>query len=197
MEPEQIFLSHTRQDIEFVNIVSRSCTDAGLFPYRAEFNDLERPEWKSIKKEMQKSCALILVGGRKLVDSQNKHDNSWHYTQNWIAYEIGLAHQLGIDVWVVCDNLDINFPVPYLNNYFVNNLKNAEIYRYFVDKLKFYVDYPRQPFPLISGTKRYLMECPYCGNVYNLHLDVKESETIICPTCLQKIEFPKGFPELK
>ena len=42
---------------------------------------------------------------------------TWKYTQNWIAYEVGLASLQNIDVWVLCEDTTINFPVPYFNHY--------------------------------------------------------------------------------
>lgn len=195
MEPEQIFLSHTRKDYEFCTLVAKACTEAGLFPYQAEFDTIDKPAWKNIKKEIQKSCALILVAGKKLIEFQQTSDPNWRYTQNWIAYEIGLAHQLGIDVWVICDDVPINFPVPYLNNYLPNNLRKKVVFDFIVERLNFYTLYPRQPFPARQETTLFLFECPFCENVFNLHLRIPKKESIECPTCLKSIEFPEGFPE--
>jgi hypothetical protein len=111
-----IFLSHTRKDKIFMDkfdtIVARTEVEA----FRSELEDIPRPAWKTIKERINESNALFLLVGQKLVDLQESHDEDWDFTQNWIAYEIGIACQKEIDVWVICDkNVGINFPVPYLS----------------------------------------------------------------------------------
>lgn len=50
-------------------------------------------------------------------DTSSEARENWKHTQNWIAYEIGIASERLKDVWVLCDDVEINFPVPCLNNY--------------------------------------------------------------------------------
>jgi hypothetical protein len=193
---EQIFISHSKHDVEYCEILRSACTEAGLFPYLAEYDEdtEEKPVWKIIKRQIQNSCALFIAIGKELVDRTEEHSKSWRYTQNWMSFEIGLACELGIDVWVFCDDVVINFPVPYLNQYLPDNLKSKAVFDSFVAKLNFYRLYPRVPFPLKSLEKNYLYECPACGAVYNLYITIRRGEDLTCPSCLNVISHPDGFP---
>ena len=106
----QIFLSHTKLDVECCDMFDRAAAREGVKVFRSEFEELESPPWQTIKKEVVNSVALFLLVGEELVNAQNRSEASlvvkekWKYTQNWISYEVGVACQKGIDVWVVCDN---------------------------------------------------------------------------------------------
>jgi len=116
-------MSHTKLDERFCDLFDRACARVGIKSFRSEFETISPPAWKTIRDEMNKSSAMFLLIGKELVKMQKKssHDpktaQSWKYTQNWIAYEIGLSCERGIDVWVLCDAVPINFPVPYFNHY--------------------------------------------------------------------------------
>ncbi|MFL6315580.1 MAG: hypothetical protein ACJ73C_02425, partial [Nitrososphaeraceae archaeon] len=43
----------------------------------------DRPNWMLIKDEIQKSSALFLILTKNIVKNE--------YTQNWVAFEIGMA----------------------------------------------------------------------------------------------------------
>lgn len=140
---------------------------------------------------MKRSKALFLLVGPKIVEETAKNHPGWKFTQNWIAYEVGLACALGIDVWVVCDGVKINFPVPYLNNY------TAGIIRTTVDswhrkKLQQYVE--GKSFSFKSDSK-FAVSCPYdnCGAKFNFYTVRNKNETATCPTCLREIDFPEGW----
>jgi hypothetical protein len=116
-------MSHSKLDRKFCDNFDIVAARTGVKVFRSEFEDIESPAWQTIKKEMNSSVAMFLLVGEGLVNAQkmsesnSKWAKSWKHTQNWISYEVGLACQLGIDVWVYCDGVKINFPVPYLNNY--------------------------------------------------------------------------------
>ncbi len=74
--------------------------------------------------------------------------------------------------------VSINFPVPNLNNYLPNNFRKKIVFNFIMGRLKFYTEYPRQPFPAREGTTLFLFECPYCENVVNLHLIIPKNESI-------------------
>jgi hypothetical protein len=192
-------MSHTRLDEEFCNKFDIAAARIGVKGFRSEFEDLETPAWKTIKDEMDKSCALFLLVGRKLVESQSSSEFSaflpekdkWKYTQNWIAYEIGLACQRGIDVWVVCDSTQINFPVPYLNNYEIWGIRPAD-----KENLKFWKrifnEYSNAgSFPI---SEKWKFPCPSCGAIFNFYSAIKEGGSTLCPTCLKPMLFNKGWP---
>lgn len=123
-------MSHTKLDETFCNRFDTACARIGIRSFRSEFETISPPAWKTIRDQMRRSSALFLLVGRELVNMQERSSydpetaRNWKYTQNWIAYEIGLACQQNIDVWVLCDDVPINFPVPYFKHYqpFANDL---------------------------------------------------------------------------
>jgi hypothetical protein len=138
--------------------------------------------------------------GENLVEMQSKTETDskakeeWKFTQNWIAFEVGVACQLGIDVWVWCRESNINFPVPYLNNYVVGGMKRTDR-ESFAFARGVFGDYNRKishPIHCYKEPDRTL-ECPHCGAIFNLHSAIPISLEIPCPTCLGKLKFPKGW----
>ena len=119
-------MSHTKLDKEFCDFFDNACARVGIKSFRSEFESITPPAWKTIKDHMKNSSAMFLLVGKELVKMQDQSygTRNWKYTQNWIAYEVGLACQRGIDVWVLCDDSKINFSVPYFNHYhpFARNL---------------------------------------------------------------------------
>jgi len=187
----QVFVSHTQRDVEFCDIFDRACARVGIRAFRSEFEKIKLPAWETIRDAIRKSRALFLLIGKELVRAQALPDPLWPYTQNWIAYEIGIACQREIDVWVICDDVTINFPVPYLNNYLPVSLRHTEVFDSFLEVLKIYARGLGIAFP----DPQYAIECPYtadCKAIYNLPLQLQPSSTIICPQCLHEIIFPQG-----
>ena len=118
MAATRVFLSHTKFDKDFCDKFDNICSNVGMKRFRSEFSEIVKPPWRTIKEQLGKSRALFLLVGNELVNHQaSQYNPDWRFTQNWISYEVGIAHQLNIDVWVVCDSVQINFPVPYFNNY--------------------------------------------------------------------------------
>jgi hypothetical protein len=188
----QVFVSHTQQDVEFCDIFDRACARVGIKAFRSEFEKVDLPAWQTIRNAIRESQALFLLIGKKLVKAQSLHDPTWEHTQNWIAYEIGVACERGMDVWVICDDVKINFPVPYLNNYLTVSLRNKQSFDYFVTILRKYVAGMKTTFP----DKDFVVECPYttdCKGIYNLNVRLKPGKGIICPQCLRRMIFKKGF----
>jgi len=151
---------------------------------------------------MNKSSALFLLVGKELVKAQSASEinlearDQWKFTQNWIAYEIGLACQAGLDVWVVCDGVKINFPVPYLNNYEVGGIKPSD---------RAFLSFWKQIFEIYSNGGDCSVgfwdkfriprtfTCPHCGAVFNLHTELRKGRKMPCPTCLGTLTFPDGW----
>ncbi len=188
----QVFVSHTQKDVEFCDIFDRACARVGVRAFRSEFEKIELPAWQTIRDAIRSSCALFLLVGKELVNAQASRDPSWSHTQNWIAYETGVACERGLDVWVICDDTTINFPVPYLNNYLTVSLRQKQSFDYFVGILRSYAKGLKTTFP----GRQAFTECPYtnCKAIYNLNIRLTPGETIVCPQCLQPIIWPKGFP---
>lgn len=193
----QLFMSHTQKDKAFCDKFDSAAARVGIKVFRSEYETIKSPPWKTIKEGMHSSSALFLLVGKELVNSQKLSDSDpkmreeWKYTQNWMAYETGLACERGIDIWVLCDNIEINFPVPYLNNYdftgsfdFIRNTLNS--YR------------NRKKFPLgmaLYGRKNISCRCAYktCGSEFNLHTAVQKGISFNCPTCLKPLYFQEGW----
>ena len=96
-----------------------------------------------------------------------------------------------MDVWVICDDVRINFPIPYLNNYLPVSLRHKEVFDDFLEVLKIYA----RGFKITFPDPQYVIECPYntdCKAIYNLPLQIQFGGTIICPQCLREIVFPQG-----
>ena len=186
----QVFVSHTHGDKEFCDIFDRACAQVGIKAFRSEFERIELPAWETIRNAIRKSRVLFLLVGKELARLQALPDPSWPYTQNWIAFEIGVACERQIDVWVVCDDVRLNFPVPYVNNYLPISLRHKDVFEYFVEVLGLYAKGIKSLFPQPEE----LVECPNvdCSALYNLPLPIDPGGRIICPQCLKEVEFQKG-----
>ena len=187
----QVFVSHTKRDEEYCDVFDRACARVGVRAFRSEFEMIRLPALETIRDAIRKSRALFLLVGKELVSAQALHDSAWEHTQNWIAYEIGVACQREIDVWVICDDVEINFPVPYLNNYIPTSLRHRNTFDYLVTILHMYGKGMKTMFP----DPECVIGCPYeadCKAIYNLPLRIQPGGRIVCPQCLREIEFPKG-----
>ena len=185
----KVFESHTRLDSEFCDVFDRASARVGIDAFRSEYESIEPPAWQTIRNELRQSKALFLLVGKSLVDAQKTHSSDWEYTQNWISYEIGIASQLGIDVWVLCDDVKINFAVPYLNNYIPYSIGMEKNFKSFVGLLEGYVSGKKYDLDDIVA-----VTCPHsnCSIRYNLRAAVSKGGEIICPCCLQPMIFREG-----
>jgi DNA-directed RNA polymerase subunit RPC12/RpoP len=190
----QIFLSHTKLDKDFCDRFDIVAARVGLKFFRSELESIQTPAWATIKEELEKSAALFLLVGKELVSAQASSDSAkreeWKFTQNWISCEIGMACQRQIDVWVICDNVEINFPVPYLNNYEVNSihLEDKTQLGWWKDILEQYKT--GKTFEMVDPKK--IFKCLNCGASFNLMSKLGAGARLICPTCLFVTIFPKG-----
>ncbi|MFA4958146.1 MAG: hypothetical protein WC556_14350 [Candidatus Methanoperedens sp.] len=189
----QIFISHTKKDKKFCDEFDRVVARVGVRAFRSEFEAIEKPAWETIRDAINNSVAIFFLVGKELVKNQEYGDFGWRYTQNWIAYEIGVACQKGIDVWAVCDNVEINFPMPYINNYFTEGLKRKESFEYMRRRLEDYKNKLSFPFPV----EPHGIVCGNCGIEFNLYVSLDPGEKIRCPQCLFDLYFPDGFNSRK
>ena len=194
----QVFMSHTKLDRKCCDKFDIAASRVGVKVFRSEFETIESPAWKTIKEEINKSTALFLLVGEELTKAQALSDSDvvareeWKHTQNWIAYEIGVACQKGIDVWVICDSVTINFPVPYLNNYDVWGIR-----REIPQSIKWikwiFKEYSERRGFSVGFDPKWVCECPHCGAVFNLHSVLPKKMEIPCPTCLKTMYFKEGW----
>lgn len=94
------------------------------------------------------------------------------------------ACELGIDVCVLCDDVAVNFPGPYLNNYVTITIRNREAFSLLVKDLKKYETGMKTNFP----DKKNVIECIYrdCKAAFNLTLKISTRGKIKCPQCLRE-----------
>lgn len=188
-----VFLSHTKLDSAFCDRFDNICANVGIKRFRSEFAYIEKPSWRTIKEQLGNSIALFLLVGKKLVEQQaNPLNPDWKFTQNWISYEVGIAHQRNIDVWVICDSVEINFPVPYFNNYKPDGLEPPDAMGYIEYVLSMYQRGYR--FSFKAQRRRLYIKCPTCDIEFNLHSSLRAGQIITCPQCLHRIECLEPFP---
>ena len=188
----QVFLSHTKKDEDFCDKFDRVCARVGVKSFRSEFENIPPPPHKTIINAMNNSIALFFLVGKELVKNQKTGGEEWGYTQNWIAFEIGLACQRGIDVWAICDDVLINFPMPYINNYLTVSLRRDDAFSYMRFVLNEYVQGRNFSFPYIHSINgNSAVSCPYpnCKMEFNLHVAWKKDTQITCPQCLRPLIF--------
>lgn len=185
----KVFESHTKLDSDFCDVFDRGCARVGIDAFRSEYESIEPPAWQTIRSELRQSKALFLLVGKSLVEAQITHNLDWEYTQNWISYEIGIASQLGIDVWVLCDGVEINFVMPYLNNYWPYSIRGKKNFRSFVEMLQGYANGVKYDL-----NNEQAITCPYkdCLITYNLSAEVQKGGAIVCPGCLKSMVFSEG-----
>lgn len=195
MASKQVFLSHTQRDIDFCNKFDSVCARVGIKVFRSELEEVSSPAWSVIKNAINNSVALFFLVGKELVKSQGEKDPQWAYTQNWISYEIGIACQLGIDVWAICDDVPINFPMPYINNYMTVSLARSDAFNYMRKILESYDSGRTFKFPyVIPNVGNIGIYCGHnnCKMGFNLHVSLKPKDQIKCPQCLNSLIFPEG-----
>ncbi len=188
----QIFVSHTQKDENFCNKFDIVCAREGVKAFRSELENISAPPYITIKNAMNNSVALFFLVGKELVKNQETSGRNWKFTQNWIAYEIGLACQLNIDVWAVCDDEMLNFPMPYINNYSTVTLSHRDAFNYMRFILSEYAQGRSFPLPYVNskGVNQVVI-CGYpdCKMEFNYHVKYYEGTEIVCPQCLKKIKF--------
>jgi hypothetical protein len=186
-------MSHSRLDKNYCDSFQKACESVNLKFFRSELENIEKPSWKTLKKEISQSTALFLLIGKEFTEIQKNlkigtpEYDSWMATQNWIAYEIGVSAQKGIEVWVLCETTDIRFAVPYFTNLYFwegNPIKQPEL-------IFFLEVYKEKKYFKFNDKMRH--ECKKCGITFNIIQPLAEGVKIKCPCCLEIIEFPKGF----
>jgi hypothetical protein len=192
--PNQIFVSHSRYDKEMVASFDRVFARTGIRSVCMEFERRNSPEWKEIKDAVCQSLATFVLLGQNI--------NRSIYTQNWVAFEVGLACATNKRVWVFQqDGSTVNFPIPYATDFMLyDSLENKEVFDYIRAIIEGLAEGDRNYFrpvdkkikPIPSGT---VTQCPKCKGIFNFHcinnensffkLTVKIPST--CPLCLQAI----------
>ena len=103
----QIFVSHSQYDKDIRASFDAIFARTGVKSVCMEFEQIYPPAWQEIKNAITASETVFLLLGPKIRKSI--------YTQNWIAFEVGLSCAFGKRVWVF-EQMDskIDFPIPYV-----------------------------------------------------------------------------------
>lgn len=196
MKTQQVFVSHSSKDNDKIGFFNAFFRDTNIKPVFMEFEQWSRdfkPNWQWIKKEIRRSKALFLILTEKIIEK--------NYTQNWIAYEIGVAANCSPSLPVfVFKEENVDFPVPYLTWYFdepvtsLEYLKPDDFSELFLDflvvNIKYLVLYDTI-FETVFDPSRsdknneWLQKCDNCYLYFNYF---GASERIHCPCCSRWIE---------
>jgi hypothetical protein len=191
----KVFMSHSRLDKKYCDSFQEACESVNLKFFRSELENIEKPAWKTLKRKISQSTALFLLIGKEFTEIQKnlkigtlEYDN-WMATQNWIAYEIGVSAQKGIEVWVLCETIDIRFPVPYFTNlyFWEGDLTKQQEMIFFLEA------YKENKYFKFNNKMRYTCKNPNCGITFNIIQSLAKGVEIKCPCCLNGNEFPDGF----
>lgn len=105
-----IFISHSRHDRQIIQDFQQVFAVTPVQALLMEFEEYQPPPWREIRQKVVGASAVFLLLGPGLRGSP--------YTQNWVAWEVGVAAALGKPTWVyeqVGNHVD--FPVPYCTDY--------------------------------------------------------------------------------
>lgn len=112
---KQIFISHSRKDHELMEVFRSFFNGTDIKPIFMEYESWSRKDeadWQWIFRHVKVSNAVWVIVTKNIVDPENPQ------TQNWVAYEIGVASACKPPKPVcVFKEEPVNFPVPYLNHY--------------------------------------------------------------------------------
>ena len=176
----QIFVSHSRRDEEIRDFFDRAFAGSTVKAVRLEFEEFPKPAAPYIAQQIRVSDAIFVLLGPNIVGSP--------YTQNWVAFEIGLAasYEYGKHIWVFepMQYEPIQFPVPFLHHYVLYDLNSEEHFKYIQKIIRSYE--PFIPiFRAIPGGYAKIT-CPYedCKANYILHTETK---SFYCPVCRRPI----------
>ena len=163
----QIFVSHSKEnkDLDFFH---RGFSTTGVKSFFMEYEDTKTPAWLSIRDNVRKADSVFVLLSEEVSDLK--------YTQNWVAFEVGLACQAGKNVWVFEKNYQItDFAVPYLTHYVLYDPTYNGDFKFVRNIIQ---------NRGVSGNWGKLVTCTKCGIGYNLCTSVDEWT---CPCCRQQL----------
>ncbi len=188
----QIFVSHSQYDGEIRRNFSEVFAVAGIRAKYMEFEQ-EPPAWREIKEQVRASEAVFLLLGPNIRRS--------YYTENWVAFEVGLACAFGKEVWVFePEGLSVSFPVPYATDYLCYNFETKDHFNYVKKCIESYKS-ADSIFPIgVESRKKkgvpngFDVTCqnPNCKLHFHLHKVQMPGALVwyVCPACRQPIILP-------
>lgn len=204
---ESVFVSHSVKDKKWRQAFDSVCARAGIRADCMEFEKLPAPPCLEIKNRIQTSSAVFVLIGEcfplRLL-----------HTNNWIAFEMGIAYAFHKDIWVI-ENLQQTkpFAMPMLNHYILCDINWLEtippspIFNHVRELLALYASANATMIPSVGLStetswllnhilgKKTALELPRymavqckntaCGISFTLHSNVT---SFSCPSCRQAIE---------
>jgi hypothetical protein len=166
----QIFVSHSQHDKDIRASFDTIFARTGVKSVCMEFEKVTLPAWQEIKDVINASETVFLLLGPRIRKSI--------YTQNWIAFEVGLSCALGKRVWVFEQmHSKIDFPIPFFTDYLLYSLDDNIHFGYVKAIIEGYGDSPKKKIPI-----GLLTECRHCHLVFYMHQTIG---AYYCPSCRQ------------
>jgi hypothetical protein len=174
-------LFHIAERTEIFDAIIKSFEGTGCNPVLMEDREEDRhddePNWLWIKNQIVQSEALFVILSKGLVAHE--------HTQNWVAFEIGVAAGCSPPkpVYVITGE-SVRFPVPYLNHYFPYSMTGAKSGEILwkgsaAAMMKMYIRVPG------SVPKKRPIRCHCCRTEFYMHGIESEFE---CPCCFVKLK---------
>ncbi len=113
-------MSHSRKDASVIQVFNEVFAKTGVKPIWMEYENWSQREdesnWSWISRHicMPNTVGVFVLLTRNVIDTNDSKRTL--PTQNWVAYEIGIAAAASKPV-VIFKEEDVDFPAPYLTNY--------------------------------------------------------------------------------
>jgi hypothetical protein len=188
----RVFLSHSKDDPR-LRFFERACSSAGVELGEMELETPEFPPWRSIRREIARSEILFVSLSEPLMRIDYRH------TQNWIDYEVGLACQRELQVWVFePTETPIDFPIPYCTHCVRLNYDDVENAKWLKLELENLSAHHARRFGLGAFPKtRYdgnpAVQCPNerCGLEF---FQLNRTGDFFCPSCRKSLRWETESP---
>lgn len=184
---KKIFISHSGKDPKLIKVYRSYFDRTGVKPIFMEYEkwsqSKDEANWELINRYIKSSEAVFAILSRNVVDHPQ--------TQNWVAYEIGVASacEPPKPVWVFREE-QIKFPVPYLNHYMPYSMDLNKNYEWWSKEyeLIFKKHYSTVMKSIIEESRNYTkttkVQCSNCKIIFCYHGTDYEFD---CPCCSKSI----------
>lgn len=173
-----VFISHSKYDPN-LNFFHKIFSALSIESVWMEFEDIQPPPQLSIKDNVNRSDALFVLLSQHPIDKQ--------YTNNWVSFEVGLATNRELDIYVF-EPIDenVNFAIPFFTHYMRYPATEAA-FKWLRDRL-------RGGSLASSGVT---ISCPQddCKIVFH-YLSRLYTDSYFCPACKREVVFQKSYKDI-
>ena len=183
-----VFVSHSKHDKKEIDFFTNIAARAGFRVYLMEWENLEGKYSSERIRDIIKSnwienvrMVVVLLGQNVLNPPSPTH------TQNWITFEVGAAADSKKPVWIL-ENKDhpINYPIPFVSDYYQYKLDNVEDLRRIGEIIKYQMTNP----PVNNQSyKKVAEKCPHSNCNAEYRLWNRYVDQMACPVCRQGIKW--------